>query len=64
MGRQHHDRSGWVVAQRGAQQLHAVELRHAKIRDYEVDVVLSKERQSALSVFRDVNLIPIAGKLC
>ncbi len=63
VGRHHHHGAGGVVAQRGAEQLHPVDLGHAQIGDHQVDVVLFEEGQGRLAVFCGVNVVAVAAEL-
>jgi hypothetical protein len=59
----HQDGPRRIVPQRRAQQVHPVDLGHAKVCDHQIDVVLSEQREACLAVFCDVDLIAVPGEL-
>ena len=63
VGREHHDRKLGVDAQRLPEKLHPVHLRHAKVGDDQIDVVLAKQREARLAVLGGVDFVAVAGEL-
>ena len=59
---EHDHRPRGIVAERGAEQIHPVDLGHAQIGDHQVDVVLLEEGERRLAVLRGVDLVAVAAR--